>query len=607
MSVLVIAKVTLIFALAWLALLCMRQVSASLRHVVVVVALSAALLVPLFEIVLPAWNVVPRPELSFAFESIEAPGSPAPSTATVSSVSTTPTSKSVTSGAGLTLRSVWFTGATILLLVLLVRILTMQFAARRAPVLQDQRWTGMLKDTCSALNICEPVQLRLRDEGAMPAVWGVRRPLILLPTDCLTWSDARCRDVLAHELAHVRRSDVLLLTLAHVVCALHWFHPLAWLLKRRLSMESEYACDDLALSQGVPAPRYADHLLRTATEFFEQHSLAPVMAAQSQLEGRIMAILETTKSRGRATIRAQLLVAALAAIALVPLSSMTWAQADNMWANVTEHAHQHSDSDSAQFATHLQEIGIAADDVDTLLTAIGAAEALTRAASAWALGASNDPRVVDPLMQAGYDNDAIVRQWAVRSLAPWNVLRVGRMLIDRLQDTDAEVRQWAVRSLNRHEASLKAQPLVNTLGDSDTEVREWAARGLADVDEPFVKTALTNRIAIESNADVSEWLVRALRGGKDQSVDALLSALNSESADVRQWAVRGLSGTQDGRAVDALIMMLVDNNAEVREWSVRGLGVCGNERAIGPLQAMSQDPSAEVREWAGRALEQIDC
>ncbi len=45
---------------------------------------------------------------------------------------------------------------------------------------------------------------------AMPATIGWRRPVILLPPDWSGWDDReRCRVVLSHELAHIRRDDYL--------------------------------------------------------------------------------------------------------------------------------------------------------------------------------------------------------------------------------------------------------------------------------------------------------------------------------------------------------------------------------------------------------------
>ena len=80
------------------------------------------------------------------------------------------------------------------------------------------------------------------------------------------------------------------IVLGQLVCALHWFHPLVWWLERRLSAERERACDDAAIAHGIPASQYAEQLLQVAQTYGRTRNLAPVMAARSELEGRIMAV-----------------------------------------------------------------------------------------------------------------------------------------------------------------------------------------------------------------------------------------------------------------------------------------------------------------------------
>ena len=58
--------------------------------------------------------------------------------------------------------------------------------------------------------------------------------------------------------------DWLIQTIAYIVCALYWFHPLVWFGLRRLRSESELACDDDVLSLGIRGSDYARHLVEIA-------------------------------------------------------------------------------------------------------------------------------------------------------------------------------------------------------------------------------------------------------------------------------------------------------------------------------------------------------
>ena len=104
---------------------------------------------------------------------------------------------------------------------------------------------------------------------------GAFRPAILLPVAMLRdpRSTAGIRPVLAHELAHVRRRDLLWGGLAGLVRALFFFHPLVWLAHREALLAREAACDALALrASGVRPSEYGRILLDIAAGGSERPS-----------------------------------------------------------------------------------------------------------------------------------------------------------------------------------------------------------------------------------------------------------------------------------------------------------------------------------------------
>src|SRR5690606_6299228 len=127
-------------------------------------------------------------------------------------------------------------------------------------------------------------------------------------------------------------ADPLTHLLAQAACAIHWMNPLAWLAARRLRIERERACDDLVLAYGTSGPDYADQLLtiartmRTGRLSAATAGASLAMARRSQLEGRLMSILDPTVPRTGVSRTRVALATAVAAAAILPLASMqTWA------------------------------------------------------------------------------------------------------------------------------------------------------------------------------------------------------------------------------------------------------------------------------------------
>jgi beta-lactamase regulating signal transducer with metallopeptidase domain len=113
---------------------------------------------------------------------------------------------------------------------------------------------------------------------------------VLLPQGYAAWDEATLRIVLSHERAHVRQGDFYIHALAEMHCALFWFTPFSWWLRRELSELGEALSDRAAVEQADSRASYAEILLAFATR--TRRPLAGVaMASVSNLTPRIERLL----------------------------------------------------------------------------------------------------------------------------------------------------------------------------------------------------------------------------------------------------------------------------------------------------------------------------
>ena len=91
------------------------------------------------------------------------------------------------------------------------------------------------------------VRLFAGDCFSSPITCGILHPKIILPSEWQGISRVDIRNMIAHELVHIRRFDVAKKYLLAVMLCLYWHHPLVWLMYRLYQTDQEMACDESVL------------------------------------------------------------------------------------------------------------------------------------------------------------------------------------------------------------------------------------------------------------------------------------------------------------------------------------------------------------------------
>jgi beta-lactamase regulating signal transducer with metallopeptidase domain/Flp pilus assembly protein TadD len=349
---LIVVKATLILAIARLLLAAIPRAAGATKHIVATAALVAVGLMPVFTLVMPAWRVgtsVARPaETATAIGTQTRSIGAAPAvTAPRPTVRTTDAVISIARATGVvpdepltameramnvgqaTWKGMIVIAVGILALLMLaqmsVGMLGVWFVSRKAEEFTHDDALLELDRARDQLALPFEVRLLRSSRISVPVVWGIVRPVLLLPADVVTWPAERLRVVLLHELAHLKRFDGISLLLTRISVSFFWFHPLAWSLERAGRSECERACDDLVLASGTKPSEYADHLLaiaRSMPTFDPFRSVTLAMSRKSQLEGRLLSILQPHVARRVFSGRGVALACALAIAVIIPVSAV---------------------------------------------------------------------------------------------------------------------------------------------------------------------------------------------------------------------------------------------------------------------------------------------
>lgn len=151
-------------------------------------------------------------------------------------------------GFGRVLLGLWVAGSFLLLARFGWR--NWKFAARVCAQMRpaSPEIQRLFEECRRAMSVRRKVEVLEGELVDTPAVFGLFRPRLLLPRRLASALPAESlRHVFWHELAHVRRGDLLVHGLVQVLSALHWFNPVLPWAFRRLRADREQAADALAL------------------------------------------------------------------------------------------------------------------------------------------------------------------------------------------------------------------------------------------------------------------------------------------------------------------------------------------------------------------------
>jgi beta-lactamase regulating signal transducer with metallopeptidase domain len=302
-----IAKATLVFAVALLATRASRRTRASVRSLILGIAFALVLALPIASAIAPAREVT-IPDAYASRLLIEEPVvEPVSEQAVPRTQAARPSSpRWQLPSTRVLVWSVWLAGALVTLLPLAIGLWRLRDIRLRARVWEAG---GALADAlCHSVQLRRPVAVVFHDALVAPMTCGWARPMIAMPTDAARWPAADVRHALLHELEHVRRHDWPIHVLARLTCSLYWFHPAAWMAWRQLSLESERACDDAVVLRAENTA-YAEQLVSLARRLSKATAVPLLsMADRRTLSTRVAAILNTTAARGRVGASAAALV-----------------------------------------------------------------------------------------------------------------------------------------------------------------------------------------------------------------------------------------------------------------------------------------------------------
>jgi beta-lactamase regulating signal transducer with metallopeptidase domain len=167
----------------------------------------------------------------------------------------------------------WLLGSLAILIFLIKKFSEMRKANRSGEMKVVPDWFELLVIQCARrLNLQVIPNIVITKKVSSPAIFGMIKPVLILPADFFSkTSKKNAENILLHELAHIKRRDLLVKELETFLTVIYWFNPLFWGVKKQLQHLRELCCDStIANILQRKVKGYRNTLLETARRLLAQ-------------------------------------------------------------------------------------------------------------------------------------------------------------------------------------------------------------------------------------------------------------------------------------------------------------------------------------------------
>ncbi len=172
---------------------------------------------------------------------------------------------------------IWVAGAVTMTVIVFIKWIAFCHVLRRSADLADDAIESLSIQLARRLGLRRKITLLVTPESIGPAVFGLFRPVIVLPQAVIAGKTQRqIEPIIAHELVHVRRGDAFWGFLQIAAEILWWFHPLVWWANRQTCRERERCCDEEVVASLQCKPAVYAHCLLDVLE--SERNWRPILA-----------------------------------------------------------------------------------------------------------------------------------------------------------------------------------------------------------------------------------------------------------------------------------------------------------------------------------------
>lgn len=218
------------------------------------------------------------------------------------------------------LLAIWIAGIVFISIWLTYHYVIMCGKISRSRVSVSANVLRNVKVCLDELEISRRITICMQSEYEVPAITGVFKPRLILPSSLSAADDQTIQNICIHELTHFKYGDLYTITFLNLISIIYWFNPLVWKTVALIRDDMESLCDSRVTQRLGEKENYITTVLQFASYRSENRMKAALtMSAGGKLsmEERIKNLFRTKKTEKKTKITVSILAVMMIATAVL--------------------------------------------------------------------------------------------------------------------------------------------------------------------------------------------------------------------------------------------------------------------------------------------------
>ena len=143
---------------------------------------------------------------------------------------------------------IWLTGIILLLMYYIITSIVLKIKIGKEKV-KNKKILEILNNSKMQMEVKKEIELIKQKYKKVPCIYGIFKTRILITDEILEKNEESFKYILMHEIAHLKKHDLLVNKVLILILIIHWFNPVLWYCFKQIRQDMELKADEMVLDK----------------------------------------------------------------------------------------------------------------------------------------------------------------------------------------------------------------------------------------------------------------------------------------------------------------------------------------------------------------------